>query len=416
MKAVLLLLCVAGSACATVAPPGRTAPIALDSKPISKAPGELANQVREAVARPDALADPSFLRDLADSLDRFNGRLDRAARLWIGISYTAVFQYASASRGPQEAAGGDLGFFGGWDALNSDRWPGHVYFQTETRHRYTSIPPSDLGDGIGSLWGTTVDFDTQDFALVQLYWDHGSFEDGFRYRIGKVDPALIYDAGRYVGDSFAFLNAAFSDTLPMAVPAAGLGGAVGVYPHDRLYVLAGLHDANGRRTAGISSFFDQTEFFYVVEAGYTPRYGETGEGMYHLTAWYQDAQERDNTPSGKGIALTLEQEFGPQGTIVPFVRYAYGEGAGLDVRQLLAAGIGFEDLFGYSEDLLGIGLAWGQPADRALRDQYTFEIFYLLHITPQLKLTPDFQVIRDPSKNPDESVVYVAGVRVRLVF
>lgn len=55
-------------------------------------------------------------------------------------------------------------------------------FDSETRHRYSLIPPAQLDDNIGSLWGTTADFDTQDFSLVQLYIDHGSFADGLRLR------------------------------------------------------------------------------------------------------------------------------------------------------------------------------------------------------------------------------------------
>jgi len=52
-----------------------------------------------------------------------------------------------------------------------------------------------MGGQVGSLWPTVVSFDVQDFSLVELYWDQGSFDDGFRFRVGKIDPALVLDGG-----------------------------------------------------------------------------------------------------------------------------------------------------------------------------------------------------------------------------
>ncbi len=75
-----------------------------------------------------------------------------------------------------------------------------LVFSTEIRHAYGDIPPAQLGDRIGSLWGTTVDFDNQAFSLVQLYWDHGSFEDGLRYRSGTLTRAVT-PANRVIVES-----------------------------------------------------------------------------------------------------------------------------------------------------------------------------------------------------------------------
>jgi len=406
-----------GPSCATTEPE-RNAPPPPTKRELSKSPDDIDSRVEEAERTIDALVEGGLPERIHEVWDGWNRTLEQNARLRLGMNYTAVFQHASAAAfGPRDAGGGDFDFFGRWQAIDkSGKWPGFVYFQTEARHRYTNISPAELGPSVGSLLGTTTTFNAQSFSLAQLYWDHGSFEDRFRYRVGKMDPGLLWDAGRYVSDNYAFLSQAFSDTAPMALPERGLGVLAAAYPHGELYVLAGLHDANGRKgTSGFDSL-GQGEFFYALELGATPKFGEIGGGMYHATFWYSDAKEQAGVPSGHGFAVTLEQEFGANGAIVPFVRYAYGEGAGRRVRQLLAAGLGVEQVFGQSDDIAGVGLAWAQPTDRALRDQYVLEVFYRFHLTPYVHVTPDIQLLIDPSYAPDEDAVWVFGLRLRVLF
>ena len=101
---------------------------------------------------------------------------------------------------------------------------------------------------------------------------------------------------------------------------------------------------------------------------------------------------------------------------MPWLRYSYADGGGTRVRQALAAGIGFEDPFGKPDDLAGIGLAWGQPRDTKLRDQYVAEAFYRFHLTPYTHLTPDIQWIFNPSEAPNQDSILVLGLRLRTLF
>jgi len=232
-----------------------------------------------------------------------------------------------------------------------------------------------------------------------------------------MDPALVYDAGRFVSDNYAYLSPAFSDTLPMALPAPGLGVLAVVYPHGEWYVMAGLHDANGSRTSGDpSGFFREREYFTALEVGFDPNHGRDRAGHYHLTFWHVDEREDAAVESGHGVAVTLEQEFGRKPAIVPFLRYAWADGGGRAVRQNLSVGVGFEAPFGQNDDLLAVGGSWGQPVDRRLRDQYVLETFYRVHLTPHLHLSPDLQVIFRPSKAPREDIIAVLGLRLRLLF
>ena len=121
--------------------------------------------------------------------------------------------------------------------------------------------------------------------------------------------------------------------------------------------------------------------------------------------------------SGRGLGLVVatgtHTEVGRIASQVGAVRY--------EPPPLLRRMEHFAKLLGaialaFTSVLVVIGLAWGQPTDRNLRDQYTLEVFYRIYITPQMHVSPDFQLIINPSQSPDRDVVGVFGVRVRWLF
>lgn len=410
--AAFLLLCQPATPQSTAPTPRTPA-----STGLNNSPDDVDNQLADSDERYDSLVPVGPLEPLHIRWERIARQLAQEIGLELGLNYTALYQHSDTSLPGRQsrAAVGDLDFFGRWNLVNrGGRWPGATVFFTENRHRYTTIPPSDLGSAIGSLWGTTNAFTTQDYALTQLYWEQGSLKDRLVYRLGKMDPESIYDRSRFVSANEAFLNRAFSTTLAMPVPTTGLGGAVAISPITNTYIVGGVHDANGTKTS--LGEIDKGELFTAVELGVAPGYGKPGMGLYHVTLWHSDAREAANIPSGRGIALTLQQELGPNGDIVPFFRYSYGDGGATTVRQAIAVGLGLEKPFDQNNDLIGIGFSWGEPSDSTLRDQYVLEIFYRVQVTPHTNLSPDIQVIFDPSENPAEDTIVVGSARLRTVF
>jgi porin len=65
-------------------------------------------------------------------------------------------------------------------------------------------------------------------------------------------------------------------------------------------------------------------------------------------------------------------------------------------------------------DLLGVGISWGSPSGDG-GDQWTSELFYRIQIR-NLAITPVIQLVANPALNPDEDLLVVGGVRVRIVF
>jgi hypothetical protein len=388
--------------------PGRT---------IGASPESVDAQLAEAQAPADALIDEDLIAPIRKLWSVPTNWLRKELGLSLGLNYTMLYQHASRARGTNDPMFGDLDLLALWRLPKfGEEWSASIALQAEWRHRLTSDTPGKLSRRVGSQWATAVSADSQRFALTQVYFEQHGFGDDMIARVGKIDSALIYDAGRYVSQNLAFLSAAFSDSPAMAFPAAGLGAAVAVYPTDWLYLIGGVHDASARRTQVGFNSIDDKDFFYAGEVGFTPWAGTDHEGHYHLTGWRSEKASRLGKPSGHGFRLYGEQALGPQGRIVPFARYGYSSGGITSTKQDASVGIALEDPFAHPRDLIGIALGWGEPKRSQDRDQYTLEAFYRLQLTPLLSVTPDTQVIFDPSQDRSRDTIWIFSLRTRAVF
>ena len=230
-----------------------------------------------------------------------------------GLSYTALFQQATDSVVPPDYAGsGDFDLFGQWHLVGQDSGnDGLLGFALEDRHKYGAIAPSELGKNIGSLWPTTRAFDTHKFGLNQIYWDQHLADDLVKFRVGAYDHNTIYEIYTFRSEVFYFQNYMFSGNVSFKPPGGGFGGMVSWRTSDATYVMAGIADANGTRISpSLDSFFNQREYFYFAELGYSPRIAEYEVFYVHATLWHVDARESTGTGPGSGIALTLQHSNG----------------------------------------------------------------------------------------------------------
>ena len=166
-----------------------------------------------------------------------------------------------------------------------------------------------------------------------------------------------------------------------------------------------------------NDFLDKNDYFTAVEFGLTPMIGGLGQGNYQFLLWHTDGRENRNEPdqpSGEGFSLRFEQYIGERA--LPFVTYTRASGGATDVRQLVTAGIGLKGIFSDRDDVSGVAVAWGQPEDRSLRNQYVAELFYRLQLTNSIQVTPDFQLIAEPSRNRDNDTIGVFGLRMRIIL
>ena len=79
-------------------------------------------------------------------------------------------------------------------------------------------------------------------------------------------------------------------------------------------------------------------------------------------------------------------------------------------------GLIIDEIFGQTNDRVGVGYTWSDPADRTLDDQGMIDAYYRVQVTPEIQIGPTFQVIFDPVRNPDEDMIYIGGIRARIAL
>ena len=349
-------------------------------------------------------------------LKKLNKTLQQAANLRVGFAWTSLYQIASASMGPNDAATSDFDFFGRWMPLRTRITMGYVIFETQARNNFfTDITPNDLGAAIGSLWGTVNGFNSQSFNLKQIYWQQFLFRNTFTYRVGKLDQSNVFNLNRLQSDNLYFLNAAFSDNPTMPYPDNGFGTDLTWRPDPQWYVSYGISNGDsGSVDRTPDKFLTDVSWFTVAEVGLTPWLDGLGAGHYRLTAWYSDAKSASVHSDSAGFALSFDQSFGPKW--IGFLRYGYGDGELTTTQQIVAGGFGIRRPIGENDDFAGVGFSWGRPTDTSLREQMVAEGFYRLQWSPAIQITADAQLIINPSNAPDQDVVTVFGVRLRITF
>ncbi len=348
----------------------------------------------------------------------WKGNLNKDYGLSFGLDYTALAQGVNESLGEDNAAGGIFRFFGNWTVIGRDSGnTGSIVYKVENRHRLgTDIAPQDLGFEAGYLGIPGTAFSDYDgWGLTNLFWKQQLNQGRISFVVGGVDVTDYLDIYGLTNPWTHFQNLVFLTDPTIPAPNQGLGAALGAMATDNFYVVGGLADTNGDPTKPgdwFETFFDDHEYFYHFEAGWTSSQERIYFDNIHITGWYADEREKAQVEDGWGLAFSATKFIND--TWMPFLRAGYSDDGGALLEASVSGGVGY--YFKESKDLIGFGLNWGQPPDSGLDDQYTVEVFYRLQVAQNLAITPDVQLIIDPALNPDENVLWVFGLRARLVL
>ncbi|NOY00954.1 MAG: carbohydrate porin [Verrucomicrobia bacterium] len=345
---------------------------------------------------------------------------DEKTGLSMAFAYTTLFQAATKGTytGPRSGGAGDFDMVGRWSFLQHGLLDGLINegtigFATEYRHQIGGATPAELGDSLGSLWGTTSGFNAQDFTVKEIWWHQNLFNDHLAFRLGRIKLDNIFDAYRFTGANHFYTNKAFSRNPTIPFPNTGAGLVFVWTPGHDLFVILGGGSTNGREAETTNAEENLKEWFTATTLGWRPEH-ELGKGLYQITLWRSDNRTRSILPNAAGYSILLQQELSNGWT--PFTRYSYSNAPVTDTKQIFTAGVVHEGTNRSTNDRIGFALAWGQPHNTSLSEQWTAELFYRYAITPTFRITPLAQIIVDPSRNSYDEVIGVFGLRGRLTF
>jgi len=88
------------------------------------------------------------------------------------------------------------------------------------------------------------------------------------------------------------------------------------------------------------------------------------------------------------------------------------------MQKSVSLGFAYQPVPG--SDVLGVGFNWSEPNESTfsprLRDQYSAEVYYRFNLTPRFAITPDLQLLLNPTLDPERDLIWVFGVRARLAL
>ena len=365
-------------------------------------------------------------------LDAARADFFKSTGIKAGAFHSTVYQYASDTLPGQDDYGIATisGIYGTWDAVEiGDSSAGQFSFGLEARWRYgNKLTPSELGTaGIGSATGTVDPYGATTPAVVlrELFWRQGSEEKGWNYRIGKITPDRLLTGSDHIDPVSLHFPVGSGGSPSVAFPDSGLGFAAGYYPSDRFRLGVVVADAAGDRTD--MGDIGQGNFFKAIEAQvqFLPLTEKAGYNTF--TLWHtdgtddpSDALDSSTGEDGWGYFVKLEQELTADGKNIGMIRYgrSFDESAVYKEQgSIRYARVDPPDPFGLSNDQFGIAVSFVEPVVNPFdRDEWGIDAFYRFNLVERVELSFGYQVIFDPSFNPNTDSVNVFSLRLSQFF
>ncbi len=284
----------------------------------------------------------------------------------------------------------------------------------------------NLSSAIGSSVVAVDSADSAKYAAIQrFFFQQGFAEDRLLVGAGKINPNDTTAQNFFAGDETnQFLASVFNggDALPSGWSSTLPGVYAQFIPCDGLYVNAIATSPLGGGTTGLG-FGAVGDGLYMVgaEAGLVVALGAQRElaGRYSVFVCNTNAGNATTGASSKqyGSAMAVIAQQFIDRDIGLWISYELSDRDVSPASQELTFGGLIENTFNRHGDAAGIALGWTKPSVPGEREQKTLEAFYRLRLTGSMELSPDIQMVVDPT-NPAAStgVTWVFGLRSKIKF
>ncbi len=350
----------------------------------------------------------------------------------LGINYTTLFMRSSSvieldggeGNNPNTASG-VFDFQAVWTFLNRDKGKnqGMLSIKINDRHPYGDMTvPMFHGlfeSGYYGLAGTG--FHDYTLRILELHYSQYILDNKVAFIIGKIDPSNYYNFHGMAIPWTAFMNygSLLSSTINFHNAGFGIGAGWEVTPN--IYIKASAIDLYGDKFED-GDFLDMGDYFFdgkvqtMAEVGWVPSMAERYTKKISLTYWhtpeYQNFSD-DTVLSGQGMALSWHWFFNDN--FMPFARFGIGNGNGENLFSKKDVQLGSGYLMP-SHDLVGLAFSWAETNISGSKNQMTGELFYRVQVTPHFAITPDLQMIINPTLDTSTDVIWYGGVRGRVSF
>jgi porin len=345
------------------------------------------------------------------------------AKYWLsrsGLRYTLAqtFTYAGITdvmQGDTSLGNYNLDLTAKWTIFDASSAGTAGWISTQIEYQ-TAIgvggPTQNAQTNIGSLTNPTAFWSSHSgWRVPELAWQQSFAAGHFVALVGMINQGNYLDANAYANSGRGqFINSALVNTLVMPLPAYGYGANLQWQPNSDWYAMFGGSAGSGAPGEAPKQDLSWTTWSLLWELGYAP--GDVlglGPGVYRV----QPFVARADGPVQGGLCFNFQQQLGAKSPLGWYGRLGFGGsqvtgGAKAQVSTGLVMNAPLKRA-GWapqlSNDLLGAGVVWSQPSATTKtvyhNNEYVFETFYTLQLSPMSQLQPDLQIVWNPAFNPD---------------
>lgn len=371
---------------------------------------------------------PQAYFDFKDSLYNKTG-------LKIGADYQMLYQVASSTLSDSIhniALGHWYGIAASWTYKRGKNFEGSFVVSAHQRTNIgNNAVPALFGlENLGSIW-TNIEFTFWKFTFENLYWEQRIMKDRFLFRVGNLGANAILNPMRFKDAKTSFTSSpfAFHEAIPYGTFGFGLTFKLKLLKDKELYIVGTLNDMNGDpNKLGLDwSTFGRGEYFYGFEIGNYWKRSKDDYDHLHINAFYADKRSEhspESLPNKEGWGFRV---YGSKqvNKWVAFGGYTFNtaQGGAFGVtlaKQTVTAGVAYTKPINIPGEV-ALGLMFLQTNDEisalsSARNQYGFELYWKLLLTPNLWLTPGMQLVIDPFINTASDVIAIPHIKFRFAI
>lgn len=371
------------------------------------------DELGNTVARPGPLIDVFPLEALVQGAKAWSSTQGLRYSLAQTVTYSNL---TDVMQGDNNLGNYNLDFVAKWAVfdLRGDRGTaGWISAQIEYQTALGDVgPEQSVKANIGSLTNPlTFHSSHSGWRVPELAWQQ-SFDAGRIVALaGVINQGNYLDVNSYANTGRGqFVNSALVNSMVLPLPAYDYALNLQWQPSNNWYGMLGYSIGNANAGEKPGTDFSWEAWSLEWEIGYAPddAFG-LGPGVYRIQPFLARAQG----PVQGGLALNVQQQLGRRSPFGWFGRFGVGGsqvsggakaqvGTGFVMKApLKSAGL----VPRLTNDLLGVGLVWSQPSATSQTvyhdNEYVFETFYTLQLSPASVVQPDLQIVWNPAFNPD---------------
>ena len=317
-----------------------------------------------------------------------------------------------------------------WAIFNAPGVGSAGWLSTQVEARTGLGPAGDTQDAKSNL-GTLTDpsgiwSSVHGFRVPEFAWQESLRDGEIVVLTGMVSQRNYLDGNVDAHSGRGeFMNSALIHSQVMPLSQYNFGVNLQWQPLDEWYAILGASAGNAPAGHVPWTDFSWQQWSLVGEFGYAPNdFLGLGPGVYRVQPFVAEK----GGPTQGGLCFNIQQHLGAHSPFAWFGRFGFG-GSEVTADASAQAGTGFvmQAPLSYTglvpklrNDLLGMGFVWSQPSETSKtiyhENEYVFETFYTLQLTPTVRLQPDLQVVWDPAFNRDPGPATVFQLQLVLAW